>query len=505
MDSLVLTYEEFLRQAEALASTLERFETEEGPPLTAVFAYRSVAAYVAVLATLLRGHGYVPLNRTFPVERSKTMLERAGCRAIIVDRESEAQLEGLLAGRKHSLLLVFPDHENSEELQARYPQHKVIGKSSIERADHWKPREVQPDRIAYLLFTSGSTGIPKGVMVSHSNVISFIDAIVERYKVSPDDRLSQTFDMTFDLSVFDMFVAWECGACVCCLPQKALINPGRFINEKELTIWFSVPSTGVFMKKLGALKSRRYPSLRLSLFCGEPLPVEIAHAWQNAAPNSFVENLYGPTEATIACMVYRWDPTLSPSVSLHGVVPIGMPLNGMKTVIVDESMAEVSEGAEGELLLCGPQVTLGYWQDPDRTRDSFVSLRGLSGTFYRTGDRVRRPRGGAPMTYLGRVDHQIKIHGHRVELGEVESVIRHESGESAVIALGWPVSVSGAGGIVAFIGQKKLDVEKLKTRLSARLPEYMIPREIRLLNALPLNPNGKFDRKALLGLLEDEE
>jgi non-ribosomal peptide synthetase component F len=342
-------------------------------------------------------------------------------------------------------------------------------------------------------------------MVSHSNVISFIDAIVQRYRVSPGDRLSQTFDMTFDLSVFDMFVAWECGACVCCLPQKALINPGRFINEKKLTIWFSVPSTGVFMKKLGALKAGRYPSLRLSLFCGEPLPVEIAQAWQDAAPNSFVENLYGPTEATIACMVYRWDATISPAQCLHGVVPIGVPLNGMKAVVVRQSMAEVAEGAEGELLLCGPQVSLGYWQDPDRTKDAFVSLPGLNGIFYRTGDRVRRPRHGAPMTYLGRVDHQIQIHGHRVELGEIESVLRDESGESGVIALGWPVSVSGAGGVVAFIGQEKLDVEKLKTRLSARLPEYMVPREIRLLNSLPLNANGKFDRKALLRLLEDEE
>ncbi len=149
--------------------------------------------------------------------------------------------------------------------------------------------------------------MPKGVLVAHRNVTPLIRGMAERYEIDEHDRCSQTFDLTFDLSVFDMFVAWERGASVHCLTDKTLLKPGGFIRDHELTVWFSVPSVAVFLRRFGMLTPGRYPSLRWSLFCGEALPVEIAEAWAAAAPNSIVENLYGPTEATIACTVYRWD------------------------------------------------------------------------------------------------------------------------------------------------------------------------------------------------------
>src|SRR5262249_28296333 len=151
---------------------------------------------------------------------------------------------------------------------------------------------------------------------------------------------SQMFDTTFDLSVLDMFVAWERGACVCCPSEKALLNPDAFIREKRLTVWTSVPSVAVFMKRFGALKPNRYESLRWSLFCGEPLPVEVANAWAAAAPHSTVENLYGPTELAVACAFYRWDPWSSRDESAHGIVPIGHPFPGMAAVVVDEELRE---------------------------------------------------------------------------------------------------------------------------------------------------------------------
>jgi acyl-coenzyme A synthetase/AMP-(fatty) acid ligase len=281
------------------------------------------------------------------------------------------------------------------------------------------------------------------------------------------------------------------------------MSPGGFIRDAELTMWFSVPSTGVFMRKLGALKPGAFPSLRWSLFCGEPLPMEVAKAWAAAAPASQVENLYGPTELTIACTLYTWDEQRSPAESEHGVVPIGAPFPGMRVLVADESLRPVEPGEAGELMLTGPQVTLGYWKDRERTDAAFVVPPGEDAVFYRTGDRVRRPAGGRPMTYLGRVDHQIKVLGHRVELGEVEAALREASGVDAAVALGWPRTESGANGIVAFLGDLEVDTAAVLETCRRRLPAYMVPRRIHLLAELPLNANGKFDRRALLEQLEN--
>jgi amino acid adenylation domain-containing protein len=503
VEGRTLSFAELHDRAAALAATLQRALPEADPPLTAVFGYRTEVAFSGVLGALLRGHGYVPLHPRFPIERTRTMLERASCGAVIVDAVAADQVDELLEGIERPLVLILPEHDDVAELAARWPAHAVLGAGDLQPASAWVAPEVDPNGIAYLLFTSGSTGIPKGVMVAHRNASAFIDVMVERYSVTSEDRFSQTFDMTFDLSVFDMFVAWERGACVCCPPEKALMTPGRFVRDSEITIWFSVPSTAVFMKKLGMLKPDSYPSLRFSLFCGEPLPAETARAWAEAAPASIVENLYGPTELTIACTLYRWDPERSPEESALGVVPIGAPYPGMTAIVVDEELREVAPGEDGELLLTGPQVTLGYWRDPEKTAAAFVVPPGKDRVHYRTGDRVRRPQGDAPLTYRGRVDHQIKVLGHRVELGEVEAAVREASGADAVVAVGWPPTPSGAGGVVAFIGEVDHDVPGILEQLRRRLPNYMVPRELRLLAELPLNDNGKFDRKALVRILEE--
>jgi acyl-CoA synthetase (AMP-forming)/AMP-acid ligase II len=156
------------------------------------------------------------------------------------------------------------------------------------------------------------------------------------------------------------------------------------------------------------------------------------------------------------------------------------------------------------LLVAGPQVALGYWDDPERTGQSFVVPPGRDRVHYRTGDRVRRPRAGGPMTYLGRADHQVKIRGVRVELGEVEAAVREATDVDAVVAVGWPVSETGCDGIVAFVGSIDVDVQAARARLRARLPSHMVPRRIELRDALPLNASGKFDRRALVRFLEEE-
>ena len=498
-----LSYNELFTKAASIAATLAQMDRSDAVPLTAVFAYRSVTAFAGVLAALLRGHGYVPLNRTFPVDRTRTMLQRSGCTALVVDQDSEAQLSSVLEGLEQEVIVILPERQDAAELRQRWPRHRFVSGAELASSNEWKKPQVSPEAIAYLLFTSGSTGIPKGVMVSNQNAQHYIEFIKGRFAIAAEDRFSQTFDMTFDLSVADMFVAWTCGACVCCPSEKTLLNPGRFINDARLTIWFSVPSTAAFMKRLGGLKPGSYPGLRVSMFCGEALPVEVAKAWSEAAPASVIENIYGPTELTIGCTSYRWDALGTPAESEQGVVPIGEPFPGMRPLIVDEMLTEVKPGEAGELLMTGPQLSLGYWRDPVRTAASFVKPPGRAEIYYRTGDRVRRPSGTGPMVYLGRLDNQVKVLGHRVELGEIEAVVREETGVDAVVAIGWPKTAAGAGAVEVFVEtEAALDKERIKERISKRLPNYMVPRRYHVFQQLPLNANGKYDRRALTEYLE---
>ena len=498
-----VTYQELACIAKRLAATIQAGVVPGAVPLTAVFAYRSKAAYAAVLGVLMAGHGYVPLNRTFPIDRTRLMLERSMCRSVIVDAGSEPQLEALLRGIDTPLVIICPDCADVTELAAKFPAHLIIGANELADAEQWRPVAVSVDSIAYLLFTSGSTGQPKGVMVSHANVLHYLDCVTKRYAFTSSDRVSQTFDLTFDLSAHDMFVAWESGACVCCPTQKQLIKPGAFVNDARLTVWFSVPSTAVFMRRFGVLKPGMYPGLRLSLFCGEALPVEIVRHWALAAPNSIIENIYGPTELTIACTAYRWDNIKSSGECEQGIVPIGEPFDGMRALIVDEQSREVEHGRDGELLMTGPQMSLGYWQDEKKTQQAFVSVAGENGIYYRTGDRVRRPAANKPLVYLGRLDNQIKVLGHRVELGEVEAAVRRVSGLEGVVALGWPTTESGADAIEVFLEADSFDTKALVSQLKGKLPVYMLPRNVLVLRRFPLNTNGKYDRKALQVILEN--
>jgi amino acid adenylation domain-containing protein len=492
----VLSYEALYELACRIAATIQAYPEVSATPLTGVFAYRSTTAFAGVLGALLAGNGYVPLNRTFPEGRTQVMFERSESRSLVVDSKSLPQLNGLLEGTRDRVLVILPDVSDVSALEARWPNHCFVGAAGLQPSSSWREAVVEPDSLAYLLFTSGSTGTPKGVAVAQRNVLSFLDYMVERYEITENDRLSQMFDMTFDLSAFDMFVAWERGACVCCPSQKELIKPDNFIKNSNLTMWFSVPSTAVFMKQLGLLKPGRYPELRVSLFCGEPLPVSSIQAWSEAAPNSIVENLYGPTELTIACTLYRWDSQRSAAESEMGIVPIGYPYSGMSYLVVDEDLNEVGPGEEGELLMNGPQMSLGYWKDASKTSQVFVTPPGQGETYYRTGDRVRRPRSGGPLIHLGRIDSQIKVLGHRVELGEIEAVVRKHCGSDAVVAVGWPFTSSGYGGVEVFIEGKE-ESNHLGDAVRSELPEYMVPRRFHFSDKLPRNSNGKLDRKAI--------
>jgi non-ribosomal peptide synthetase component F len=340
----------------------------------------------------------------------------------------------------------------------------------------------------------------------HSNVRAFINWATERYRFGNEDRFSQTFDQTFDLSIFDLFVAWEAGACVYAMSPIDLLAPSRFITKNDLTVWFSVPSIPAQMRKRNLLRPDTLPTLRWSLFCGEPLSRASAEAWQAAAPNSVLENLYGPTELTIACTVHRWDPRTSPDLcaSANDVVPIGKLFPGLTAVLVDEDLRPVAEGKSGELCICGAQTSPGYWKDSARKAERFVKIPGSGmpdAIFYRTGDQARQLPNGE-YVWLARTDQQIKVLGFRVELGEIEGVLQSVSGVVQAVALGWPVSEGAAKGIVAFVSGAEIDVTTLKDACRASLAAYMIPNTIVLMDDMPLNSNGKIDRLALKIRLE---
>ncbi|MCB9885705.1 MAG: amino acid adenylation domain-containing protein [Planctomycetes bacterium] len=504
----VLTYRELAGRAFAIAAALGEAAVSEGPTLTAVFGQRSTTTFAGILGALFHGHGYVPLNPAFPIARTREMLERSGCRTLVVDGQAERQLPELLEGVTRELCVVLPDSEDASAHAQRWPHLRFVTQGDLKPAAEClappvDPGDVDPEGMAYLLFTSGSTGRPKGVMVRHRNVTAFVEAMVARYDLDETDRFSQTFDLTFDLSAFDMFVCWEVGGCLCCptAAQKSL--PARYILDCKLTVWFAVPSTAVLMNRLRMLKPDKYPSLRLSLFCGEALLEETMRAWQEAAPASICENLYGPTELTIACTLYRWDPQVSPAECERGVVPIGAAYPGMDVLIADANLVEVPPGEVGELLMTGPQLTMGYLDDPERTARAFVVPPGKQVVYYRTGDLVRRPIGSAPLVYLGRADNQIKIQGYRVELGEVEQVLRDVSGAEVAVALGWPRGGVVADSVVCFIDAGQVPVEQIRAEVVRRLPPYLQPSKIVVTEKWPLNSNGKIDRGALYEQLED--
>ena len=500
-----LTYATLGQRSSDIAATLAA--TDPHHSLVAVLASRSATAYASILGTLIAGRGYVPLNPKFPLERTRQMLDISQCSTLLVGRECIGLLKELLAVCQRPLTAILPDAIEAADLEdlSAFAAHRIVAADAMQRGPavpNLAP--TAPDAIAYLLFTSGSTGAPKGVPISHASASAYIRYICERYGVDEEDRVSQVFDLTFDLSVHDIFVCWERGACLFPVPEKAVMAPAKFIRERQLTMWFSVPSAVVLMAKLRMLKADSLPSLRCSLFCGEPLAATAAAAWQQAAPNSVVENLYGPTEATIAISHFRWPVSNRPEQTcLNGIVPIGWIFPGQKYCIVGPAGEPLKSGQTGELCLAGSQVTTAYWRNPDRTAQSFVKLPFDAATlWYKTGDLVRQDSKGC-MYYMGRKDQQIKIRGYRVELQEIDYVLKQAAKTEEAVSVAWPVTNGSAEGIIAFVGAaEKVGEAHILSRCRQTLPDYMVPRKIHFVSAMPLNANGKINRRKLLEDLE---
>lgn len=476
-----LTYRELHDLTERLAGRV-LLAHGRTPRRIGLLAGRGVLAYAGYLAVQRLGATVVPLNPGFPPARNAAVAT-AGDLDLVLG-ESPAPGPG-----DPSLPVPVVPLDPAPAAACAQPARPPDG----------------PERIAYVLFTSGSTGTPKGVPIRHGNVSAYLSHVIPRYELGPGSRVSQTFDLTFDLSVFDMFAAWGSGATLVVPTRRDLMAPVRWVAEKELTHWFSVPSLLSFARRMRALRPGCMPSLRWSLFCGEPLTLQQAEAWAAAASESTLENLYGPTELTISCAEFRLprDTGRWPRPA-NGTVPIGTLHPGLEHLVLD---AEGRPADDGELVVRGAQRFPGYL-DPENNAGRFLRYEGPAGTatplspgdpltdghWYRTGDRVTRQDGR--LIHLGRTDQQVKVHGYRIELGEIEAVLREQPGISDAIVIAVP-DARGETSLRAACTGPAADPEQLAARLPSRLPAYMIPQSVVVLDELPLNINGKIDRQAV--------
>ena len=457
IDEQAYDYQYLLHRASIVADWL----TANSVTRLGICADRSVGNYVGIMACLLAGCAYVPLNLKLPSERLDAI-------------KQQAQLDALF----EEALFDFS--------QPSQPPRVI---------------DVDMNQWVYMMFTSGSTGVPKGVPVTYAQLDTFISMMQQHHQLTADDRVAQHADMSFDMSVYDIFMAWNAGACLCVVPESQRLAPAKFIQDTTVTVWFSVPSIIGFMKQLKLLSPNSLPSLRLSLFSGEPLLVGDALDWQQAAANSFVDNLYGPTEATVECMAYRLDASMDMELGEQSILPIGEPLPGNTIALLDKDGQWVVDDQPGELLIAGPQIIAEYWDNPQLTAEKLIQKKHPDygdQCWYRTGDQVYRDRAGC-CHYLGRLDNQVKIQGHRVELEEVEHYLRQVTGCLDVAAV--IVADERGDHLYGALEDPSLDQKVVKQQLLQLLPFYMVPEQVVSVEQLPRSLNGKLDRRALIEML----
>jgi amino acid adenylation domain-containing protein len=457
----------------AICALLKSHGVQKGDRV-GILTENTIYTYASVLGILSCGGCYVPLNHHTPVERNRGIIEDAGIEILLYSEEEQ---------KAHDLSHSAPVGTECRALDNRV--HPAAGT--------WDPVDQASSDLCYLLFTSGTTGKPKGVPIYHRNLSAFLDMVLEsgRYDFTRNDRFLQMFELTFDLSVFSFLVPLSVGASFCPIPRvdMAYLEVAEVLQARQITVALMVPSVINFMKPYFGEIS--LPQMRYSLFCGEALYHETLCSWANCVPNAKIENLYGPTEATIFCMRYDWQRGEASHPQGKGIVPIGRPMEGMHAFTLSDS----GDDEEGELCLSGEQVTLGYWNNPSKTVEVF-GMTNEGARFYRTGDLCSLDRDGN-FLFLGRIDNQVKIDGHRVELEEIEFHARAFCGDEQVIAAA-STSEVGSHVILLFIESEK-DLRKgLREHLREHLPDYMVPREMITVSRFPLNSNGKIDRKAVI-------
>ena len=504
MDGEQWTYGELERASNRLANLLKAEGCRPGDRV-ALFVAKSPLAIVAMLAALKADAVYVPIDVSSPTARVGRILGIAEPAFLVLDASGASLVEalgalGALDGIRIGAIGDPP------VMSSRVPV--VFSQSDWLACSDALPRTRRGGRDpAHLLFTSGSTGLPKGVAVTHASVDAFVAWALRYFGIGRSDRVSGHPPLFFDLSTFDIYGALAAGASLHLFPPPSNLLPtgvATFIRSEGLTQWFSVPSVLTYLVQHAVIEQDDFPTLRRLLWCGEAMPTPTLIALMERLPHVTFTNLYGPTEATIASSYHTV--TTMPA-SPNEPIPIGVPCEGEELLVLDEGMQPVSPGAVGEIYIGGVGLSPGYWRDEERTAQAFRRhpfKAGPEARLYRTGD-LGRTDGTGLLYCLGRTDSQIKSRGYRIELGEIEAALNalEAVDEAAVVAVE-SGGFEGQAICCAYVAAVDLPPTMLRSLLARDLPRYMLPMRFRRFGQLPTNANGKVDRPELRRRFQEE-
>lgn len=436
-----------------------------------IVGHDEMETYAAIIALWFEGKTYVPLSPDSPKDRNLNVIKQAEIRTII-----DTAAKPLVS------------------------QFDVINPKQLDKSDiDLVPRDVSEDVLAYILFTSGTTGTPKGVPITRSNVAAYIYALEESgYKLTSNDRCLQMFELTFDFSVMAYLFPLLRGASMFTIPKGEIKFSYiyQLMSKFKLTALPMVPSVINFLRPF--FSKINASEVRYSIFCGEALQKDVTLEWSKSLPNSEIINYYGPTECTVFCSYYKVNLTESDLVKAYnGVISIGKAMEGTELIIIDENNDVLSAGDKGELCISSTQLTPGYWKNEEKNKATFFNIEMNSQTkrFYKTGDLCSLDEEG-DFAYVGRIDFQTKVNGFRVELSEIEFHAKAYLDQLNCVAIAWS-DINNNSQVGLVIESSEFELEGLLEHLKTQMPPYMIPIKTVFISKLPYNASGKTDRKTL--------